>query len=313
MTSPRPGVGVAGRLRGEPGRDRPRPRPRRWSASTAATIRPTATATSCCASWPATRSGSATRPSGRAGCGRARSRSREAAAAEGLVPSLMFQSGADPSWTASMRTPVTRRGDAGLRALQMRLDHDLPGPGMTGTALSHTRIEVVPYIAAARGGRLFDHNRNPSDLDNYTMHLARARDRRNDAVCAPPAGPTHAQPRVRRRLVRSIARASSRPAATSDDRLRQTRACDRAATRRAATRSTTSPRTCCSSRAASRCDVSVRDGAATLSVPSDARRRHRCGSRTRARAAARRGTRTTGANYVFDALVPPQWIGNARR
>lgn len=112
-----------------------------------------------------------------------------AAAAEGAVASVLYQYGSDPTWWQVEATPTGGDATPGFARYRVRLDSHLPGPGMSGTALTTARIQVVPFARLPEGGRLFDHNRNPGDFDNYA--LAWSSDfavRRNDAVC-PAAGP----------------------------------------------------------------------------------------------------------------------------
>ena len=57
--------------------------------------------------------------------------------------------------------------------------------------------------------------------------------------------------------------------------------------------------------------VSVRDGAPTIAVPAGARRAVLWFENTSA-SGCQAWDSNLGANYAFDALVPPQWIGNAQ-
>jgi len=108
------------------------------------------------------------------------------AAAEGLTPSLIYKLGSS-AWQHAAITP-----GADATHFVARLDRDLVGPGWSATAITNARIEVVPFIAMPEGGRLFDHNRNPGDFDNYVMSYSDFAISRDDAVCAPPAAPSHA-------------------------------------------------------------------------------------------------------------------------
>ena len=233
----------------------------------------------------------------------------EAAANEGLVPSVLYQSGSDPTWFRVDGQPVSIAATPGYVRFAVRLDHDLPGPGMSGTSLSHTRIKVVPFLQLPGGGRLFDHNRNPSDFDNYTITSPELAIGHDDTICTPPAGPTHAN------LVFGadwsehregiLAPGGELTIVYADARLP----------------------TCRNSQGgnplyditahvqfepgAQRRDVSVRSGTATLSVPSDARGVTLWFENTSS-SGCQAWDSNMGANYWFDALVPPQWIGNAQ-
>src|SRR5688572_7551064 len=70
----------------------------------------------------------------------------EAAAAEGLVPTLIYQSGSNPTWHEVTATPAQLAATPGFARFTVRIDHDLPGPGMSGTALANSRIQAVPFL-----------------------------------------------------------------------------------------------------------------------------------------------------------------------
>lgn len=116
-----------------------------------------------------------------------------AAADEGLVPSALFQAGSDPTWHEALGVTSTATATPGYTRFDLTLSGaNLPGPGMSGTALSHTKIQVVPFMHLAGGGRLFDHNRNPRELDNYTITSPDFSIWDDTTVCVPPTGPTSA-------------------------------------------------------------------------------------------------------------------------
>lgn len=93
-----------------------------------------------------------------------------AAALEGDQPRLLYHYGSNPTWWSAPAIP-TSGAPAGFARYAVTIDHDLPGPGMSGTALSTATVELAPYLAMTEGGRLFDHNRNPGDFDNYILNL----------------------------------------------------------------------------------------------------------------------------------------------
>jgi hypothetical protein len=113
-----------------------------------------------------------------------------AALDEGFAPMLLVRAGSDPGWRAieaEASTSVTGDRD---RVLFMIDAGNLPGPGMSGTGLGRAKVSLIPFLA--RGdARLFDHNRLADAFAVYELTLdntfAVAVD---DAVCAPPAGPT---------------------------------------------------------------------------------------------------------------------------
>lgn len=113
-----------------------------------------------------------------------------AALAEGFSPMLLVRSGSDPGWRAVAPEASTSMPNATDRFLFMIDSGNLPGPGMSGTGLSRAKVSVIPFLT--RGdARLFDHNRIVDAFAVYELTLgntfAIAAD---DAVCAPPAGPT---------------------------------------------------------------------------------------------------------------------------
>ena len=111
-----------------------------------------------------------------------------AAAAEGATAAIQYQYGSDPAWYQVAATPSATPATPGFVRYRVRLDSGLPGPGMSGTSLSTARIQVMPVAHLTGGGRLFDHNRVPGDFDNYLLTAAgNFAVTRNDAVC-PSAG-----------------------------------------------------------------------------------------------------------------------------
>lgn len=92
----------------------------------------------------------------------------DAAIADGAVPEVTYQSGSDPSWWVVSAEPAGA-GTAGYQRFSFRIAEHTVGPGMSTTSLMRTRIQVAPYLVTAGGGRLFDHNRNPGDFDNYWL------------------------------------------------------------------------------------------------------------------------------------------------
>ncbi len=112
-----------------------------------------------------------------------------AAAAEGAAPAVLYQYGSDPTWWEVQATATSTPASPGFVRYRVRMDRNLPGPGMSGTALTRAQINVVPFARLAGGGRLFDHNRYPGDFDNYLIAWSTSFVvPRNDAVC-PGAGP----------------------------------------------------------------------------------------------------------------------------
>lgn len=233
----------------------------------------------------------------------------EAAAGEGLVPSAMYRMLPGGAWSTVTAVPSSAPATPGFVRFGVRLSEGLPGPGWSGSALASARIEVVPYLALAGGGRLFDHNRHAGDLDNYQLAAPALAVTAASTVCGPPAGPTRA------RLVfaadftegREGVLAPGGEIALVYDGARLP--------------------TCRHERngqplyditahvvfepGQQRRDVSVRDGAAVLAVPADARRVVTWFENTSA-SGCQAWDSNLGANYVFEPLAPPAWIGEAQ-
>ncbi len=92
----------------------------------------------------------------------------DAAVSEGAVPEVTYQSGSDQTWWVSGTTPISGAA-SGYQRYAVRLFEHTVSPGMSFSALMRTRIQVAPYLRTRNGGRLFDHNRNPGDFDNYLL------------------------------------------------------------------------------------------------------------------------------------------------
>ena len=107
---------------------------------------------------------------------------------EGLVPSALYQSGSDAAWYVATTTLSSAAATPGYARYDVTIDTNVPGPSTT----SPGPIQVVPYLALAQGGRLFDHNRNPGATDNYVMTSPDLAVWADPTVCAPTGGPTHA-------------------------------------------------------------------------------------------------------------------------
>jgi hypothetical protein len=232
----------------------------------------------------------------------------EAAAAEGLVPKVLYKLGSMTTFKQVTATPVQIAATPGFVRYTVRIYQGLPGPGMSGTALANTRIQVVPFLPTAGGGRLFDHNRNPGDLDSYTITSPDFAIWRNDSVCAPPAGPQRA------RLVFDANWTQHREGVLAPG---GEVSIVYAQGRLDGCRSTQGGMPQWDLTAHVKFEpggqligASVRDGSTTMSVPTDARRAivwfeatsvHGC----------HQWDSNFGNNYVFDAATPPAWVGDA--
>jgi len=233
-----------------------------------------------------------------------------AAAAEGAAPAVLYQYGSDPTWWEVAATPSTSTTPAtpGFARYHVRLDHNLPGPGMSGTALTNARVQVVPFARLAEGGRLFDHNRYPGDFDNFLVawstNFAVAK---NDAVC-PAAGPTPPA-----RVVFAVDGSETQLGGlVPGGQVRLEYDANRLTT----CRNSRNGNDLWDITAHVRWDTgegssaSIKNGALLVSVPRTARRMDVWFENT-AIPGCQAWDSNLGANYRFDVLVPPQWLGGA--
>jgi len=231
----------------------------------------------------------------------------EAAAAEGLAPAITYQSGSDPTWRVVDAEPVQAAATPGFVRYSVRISQGLPGPGMSGTSIANTRIHAVPFLRLSGGGRLFDHNRNAGDTENYTITSPDFAILRKDSVCAPPPGPQRA------RLVFDADWTHHRegvlvPGGEVSIVYAQSRLAQCYHWRNGyplwdiTARIKFEPGN-------QLLTGSVRDGAWNVSVPTDARKATVWFEATSA-SGCHQWDSNLGANYTFDAATPPQWVGN---
>ena len=220
----------------------------------------------------------------------------QAAAAESLAPSLMVKDASATSWTSIAATPSTQAATPGFA----RFDVHIP-------TVQNAPLEVVPYLAMAGGGRLFDHNRNPGDTDNYVVSSPDFAIWRDDTVCAPPAGPDRARlvfgadwTQAREGILAPGGEVSILYAQSRLDQCKQTR--NGYAVWDLTAHVLFQP-------GGQQLDASVRDGEATLTVPSDARQAIVWFESTSI-SGCHMWDSNYGANYTFDVATPPQWVGN---
>ena len=225
----------------------------------------------------------------------------EVSADANLVPQIMWTRDGK-TWSVATATATTGATPGYARYLA-RLDHDTVGPAAAGP------MQVVPFLTPAGGGRLFDHNRHPGDVDNYVIaapdfvDLEGARDVRG-ADSGERATLTFAADFTQRQDGVLIVRAASCRSRTTDSG-------SRSATRsRAATRCGTSPRTSAST-AASRSTPACATPRPSSRCRPTARGTSRCGSRRRTRAAATRATRRSAR--TTSSTSPCRRSGSASR
>ncbi|MBX3269913.1 MAG: hypothetical protein KF729_06610 [Sandaracinaceae bacterium] len=92
------------------------------------------------------------------------------ALAEGGLPELLYRNpeGADGWFAATLADPAAG-APAGVSRFRIRFGEGGVRDGLTASATTRSRIEVVAYLRGPRGGRLFDHNELPGDFDNQLL------------------------------------------------------------------------------------------------------------------------------------------------
>ena len=232
----------------------------------------------------------------------------EAAAAEGLTPYVLYHLAPSGPWQEVAGVPAQAAATPGFVRYTITLDKDLPGPGWSGTSLSNTRIEAVPFLKMPQGGRLFDHNRNAGDTDNYAMTSPDLAIWRDDSRCAPPAGPTRAT--LNFNADWSITREGVlAPGGELTITYAQTRLDGCKKTQNGyqlwdiTAHVTFEP-------GGQLIGASVRGGYATMTVPNDAQRAVVYFESVNT-SGCHQYDSNYGNNYLFDCARPPQWVGNA--
>lgn len=231
----------------------------------------------------------------------------EAAAGEGLEPRLLFHVDGDATWHAAAALPSDVPAPSGFVRWRVRLDEGVPGPNTPD--VTSTEVQLVPYLALDGGGRLFDHNRLPGDLDNYV--LAWARDfavTRADQVC-PPTG----DPEPARLVFRADHGEEQIGGIIPGGRVRIEYDTDRLTTCRHSQGGNPLWDITAHVRwepSFALAHASVRDGAATFDAPAGAQHASIWFENTSA-SGCQAWDSDFGANYHFDVLAPPSWVGNA--
>ncbi|MDX2090481.1 MAG: DUF6209 family protein [Kofleriaceae bacterium] len=233
----------------------------------------------------------------------------EAAANEGLVPAVMYRMAPSGPWTTVQATASSAPATLGYARFDVRLHQGLPGPGWSGTTLTNARIEVVPYLALPEGGRLFDHNRHRSDFENYLLASPNLALPGDASVCSTPTSASRA------RLV-FAADFSERREGVLVPGGEVTIAYDGARLTQCRNSRNGTPLYDITAHvrfapSGEERLVSVRDSSPALAVPTDARSVTLWFENT-AIPGCQAWDSNFGANYTFETLRAPQWIGEAR-
>lgn len=108
----------------------------------------------------------------------------------GATPHLLFQTSMGAREWFEIDAVETAGAGAGFQRFAFRIDQHTPSSGMSYSSLNRTRIELVPFLRDASGGRRFDHNRNASPFDNYLLTIDNGWAIHDDAsACPAPAVP----------------------------------------------------------------------------------------------------------------------------
>ncbi len=89
------------------------------------------------------------------------------AVAEGAQPAALFQDVHGQWW--EVEAIASDDSPAGYQRYGFWLDEQTVTEGMSTSALLAAQMELVPFVRTVAGDRLFDHNRNPGDFDNYVL------------------------------------------------------------------------------------------------------------------------------------------------
>lgn len=220
----------------------------------------------------------------------------QAAAAEGLAPTLMYRDASHSSWSAVAGTPSSQTATPGYA----RFDVQIP-------TVQNAPLALVPYIQMTEGGRLFDHNRNPGDLDNYVVQSPDYAIWQDPSVCQPPDGPARANLVFEADFTQHrdgvLAPGGQVSIVYAQSRLNGCRQTQNGYQLWDITAHVLFQP------GGQLLAASVRDQPATLTVPTDARQAVVWFESTSA-TGCHQWDSNYGANYTFDALTPPQWVGN---
>lgn len=169
---------------------------------------------------------------------------------------------------------------------------------------------AIPYLPLAGGGRLFDHNRNPGDADNYTIAAPDYSVWMAPATCAAPTAPTSASLAFHadftQTQVGQIVAGGQLQITYDSSRLAQ---CAETQGGRAQWGITAHVRF---DPDGEQVDPEVLAGPATVTVPTDGAKQVTIWFEATNVDGCHAWDSAYGANYVFALALPPRWLGLAQ-
>jgi len=109
----------------------------------------------------------------------------EQAIDDGAMPAAIFQDVHGQWW--EVEASALADSPAGYHSYGFWLDEWTVTEGMSTSALDTTSFELVPFVRTAAGDRLFDHNRNAGDFDNYLLDRGNGWSVADDGAACVPA------------------------------------------------------------------------------------------------------------------------------
>lgn len=217
------------------------------------------------------------------------------AQAEGLTPAALYQIAGDANWYVATATISQLAGTPGYTRYDVTVD--------AGTGVSE--IQVVPYLELAQGGRLFDHNRNAGNADNYVLDAPDFAVWSAETACAPTGVADLVFDADFTQTRTGLLQAGSDVAIAYDSS--RLGGCSEIQSGRdqwsVTAHALFSPGN-------EQQDAIVTDAPATLAVPSDAQSVAVWFEATNVDG-CHQWDSNYGANYVFAMMLPPAWMGNA--
>lgn len=95
----------------------------------------------------------------------------DAALADGGAPEVLFRDPDGPDgWMASAEARPLDGAAGGFVRFAVRFGLGGIRDGLSATAMQRARLELIAYLRAPSGSRVFDHNERPGDFDDLVVH-----------------------------------------------------------------------------------------------------------------------------------------------